>query len=98
MASVQKRTSFTATVLARIKDLRVSGMTSTAAGLVQHKREDEIRVGERSRVLTAVSANLSQLPQAIAPALAFAFGRVRVLDICVWSSSVAALWGPFIYT
>lgn len=74
MARVQKRTSFTAAVLARIKDLRVSGMTSPAAAFVQNEREDEIRVGERSRVLTAVSASLSQLPQAIAPALAFAFG------------------------
>ncbi|KAK1449579.1 hypothetical protein CCUS01_11462 [Colletotrichum cuscutae] len=34
---------------------------------------------ERSRVLIAVSATLSQLPQALAPALAFAFGQ-RVLD------------------
>lgn len=74
MARVQERVSFTSTVLARIKDLRVSGMTKPVATLVQHEREDEIRVGERSRVLTAVSASLSQLPQAIAPALAFAFG------------------------
>lgn len=74
MARVQKRTSFTSTVLGRIKDLRVSGMTSPVTTLVQHEREDEIRVGERSRMVTAVSASLSQLPPAIAPALAFAFG------------------------
>ncbi|KAK3368578.1 ABC transporter [Podospora didyma] len=74
MARVQARTGITAAVLGRIKDLRVSGMTTPAADLVQHEREDEIRVGERSRVLVAVSASMSQLPQAVAPALAFAFG------------------------
>lgn len=74
MARVQKRTSFIATALARIRDLRVSGMAGPVAALVRHEREDEIRVGERSRVLTAVSASLSHHPQAIEPALAFAFG------------------------
>ncbi|KAH8898771.1 P-loop containing nucleoside triphosphate hydrolase protein [Thozetella sp. PMI_491] len=79
MARVQARISFTSTILSRIKDLRVSGMTTPAAKLVQHEREDEIRVGERSRSLIAVSASLSQLPSAVAPALAFAFGP-HVLD------------------
>ena len=79
MASVQARISVTSAVLVHIKDLRISGMTSPAAALVQREREDEIRVGERSRVLIAISASLSQLPQAVAPALAFAFGP-HVLD------------------
>jgi ABC-type multidrug transport system fused ATPase/permease subunit len=79
MARVQARIGVTSAVLAHIKDLRVSGMTSPAATLVQREREDEIRVGERSRVLIAISASLSQLPQAVAPALAFAFGP-HVLD------------------
>ncbi|KAI0127028.1 ABC transporter [Xylariales sp. AK1849] len=79
MASVQARISFTSAVLRNIKDLRVSGMTNPAAALVQREREDEIRVGERSRVLVVVSASLSQLPQAVGPALAFAFGP-HILD------------------
>jgi ABC-type multidrug transport system fused ATPase/permease subunit len=86
MARVQKRTSFTSTVLARIKDFRVSGMTNPVADLVHHEREDEIRVGERSRVLTAVSASLSQLPQAIAPALAFAFGPHAINETRAYTS------------
>ncbi|KAI1375326.1 ABC transporter [Hypoxylon crocopeplum] len=79
MARVQSRIGVTSSVLANIKDLRISGMTIPATALVQHEREDEIRVGERSRMLIAISASLSQLPQAVAPALAFAFGP-RVLD------------------
>lgn len=79
MARVQARIGVTSAVLAHIKDLRVSGMTNPAAALVQREREDEIRVGERFRVLIAISASLSQLPQAVAPALAFAFGP-HVLD------------------
>ena len=74
MARVQARIGATSAVLTHIKDLRVSGMISPAAALMQREREDEIRVGERSRVLIAISASLSQLPQAVAPALAFAFG------------------------
>ncbi|KAK1845566.1 ABC multidrug transporter [Colletotrichum chrysophilum] len=79
MARVQKRIAATSAVLSNIKDLRVSGMIRPAAALVQREREDEIRVGERSRILIAISASSSQLPQAIAPALAFAFGP-KVLD------------------
>lgn len=79
MARVQKRIAATSVVLCNIKDLRVSGMIRPAAALVQREREDEIRVGERSRILIAISASSSQLPQAIAPALAFAFGP-KVLD------------------
>ncbi|KAI8287461.1 ABC transporter FUM19 [Colletotrichum sp. SAR 10_98] len=79
MARVQKRIAATSAVLSDIKDLRVSGMIRPAAALVQREREDEIRVGERSRILIAISASSSQLPQAIAPALAFAFGP-KVLD------------------
>ncbi|KAF4926898.1 ABC transporter FUM19 [Colletotrichum viniferum] len=79
MARVQKRIAFTSAVLSNIKDLRSSGMIRPAAALVQREREDEIRVGERSRILIAISASSGQLPQAIAPALAFAFGP-KVLD------------------
>ncbi|KAI8314363.1 ABC transporter FUM19 [Colletotrichum sp. SAR11_240] len=79
IARVQKRITATSAVLSNIKDLRVSGMIRPAAALVQREREDEIRVGERSRILIAISASSSQLPQAIAPALAFAFGP-NVLD------------------
>lgn len=79
MASVQSRIGVTSSFLSHIKDLRFSGMAGPAAALVQHEREEEIRVGERSRILTATSASLSLLPQAVAPALAFAFGP-RVLD------------------
>ncbi|PVH86961.1 putative ABC multidrug transporter [Cadophora sp. DSE1049] len=78
MARIQKRTGITSFVLAHIKDLRVSGMTSAASTLVKSEREAEIKVGERSRILTAVSASLSQLPQAVAPALLFAFGPHRI--------------------
>lgn len=79
MARVQSRIGVTSSFLSHIKDLRFSGMAGPAAALVQHEREEEIRVGERSRILTATSASLSLLPQAVAPALAFAFGP-RVFD------------------
>ncbi|KAI0975024.1 ABC transporter [Xylaria arbuscula] len=79
MASVQSRISVTSSFLSTLKDLRFSGMARPAAALVQREREDEIRVGERARIVTATSASLSLLPAAVAPALAFAFGP-RVLD------------------
>ncbi|KAI1820838.1 ABC transporter [Xylaria intraflava] len=79
MTHVQSRVGVTSSFLSTLKDLRFSGMAGPAAALVQSEREEEIRVGEKSRTLTATSASLSLLPQAIAPALAFAFGP-RVLD------------------
>ena len=78
MARIQKRTGVTSSVLARIKDLRIYGMTNAATALVKSEREAEIKVGERSRIVTAVSASLSQLPQAVAPALLFAFGPHKI--------------------
>ncbi|KAK0120688.1 hypothetical protein ONS96_010891 [Cadophora gregata f. sp. sojae] len=74
MESVQGRTGLTSAVLGHIKDLRVSGLTNLASKLVKKSREDEIKVGGRSRTIIGISASFSQLPQALAPALAFAFG------------------------
>ncbi|GME48797.1 abc transporter [Neofusicoccum parvum] len=79
MARVQRRVAVTAAVLARVADLRVAGLAPAAQRLVQRERVEEIGEGERARVIVAVSAALSQLPQAVAPALAFAFGP-RALD------------------
>lgn len=79
MARVQRRTGMTSSVLARLKDMRISGMAIPAAAILKEEREDEIKVGEKSRMLVATSASLSQLPMALAPALAFAFGP-HVLD------------------
>lgn len=79
MSRIQKRTGITSNVRAHIKDLRVSEMSTAATGVVKSEREAEMQVGERSRLVTAVSARLSQLPQAVAPALIFAFGP-HVID------------------
>ncbi len=79
MARVQCRIGITSYFLSTLKDLRFSGMINAAASLVQREREEELRAGGRSRTLTATSASLSQLPQAIAPPLAFVFGP-RVLN------------------
>ncbi|KAI4597273.1 hypothetical protein KJ359_004378, partial [Pestalotiopsis sp. 9143b] len=80
MSSVQRRTGVTSQTLAQVKDIRVTGMAVPAGNLVKHEREDEIRVGQRARTLIATSASLSQLPQAISPALTFAFVSSHVLD------------------
>ncbi|ETS75364.1 hypothetical protein PFICI_12308 [Pestalotiopsis fici W106-1] len=79
MANVQQRTGVTSETLSQVKDLRVTGMATPAANLVKHERENEIRIGQKARTLIAISASLSQLPQAISPALTFAFVS-HVLD------------------
>ncbi|KAF3018850.1 hypothetical protein E8E14_006783 [Neopestalotiopsis sp. 37M] len=79
MSSVQKRTGVTSEALSQVKDLRVTGMAVPAGNLVKEERENEIHVGQRARTLIATSASLSQLPQAISPALTFAFVS-HVLD------------------
>lgn len=75
MARVQHRTEATASFLACLKDLRISGLSQPAAANIKRAREDEIALGGgAARTLTALSASLSQVPAALAPALAFAFG------------------------
>jgi len=96
MRLVQKRIGVTSHVLAHVKDLKISGMTGPATDLVQDTRVEEIAKGTNVRTLTGISAALSQVPLAVAPVVAFAFGPMAldVTKVFISLSYLALLTAP----
>ncbi|KAH8662384.1 ABC multidrug transporter [Xylariales sp. PMI_506] len=74
MHYIEKRISVTSSVLSHIKEYRISGLITPVRDFVQAKRVEEIHHGAKSRSLIASSATLSQIPQIVAPVVAFSLG------------------------
>ncbi|RFU73493.1 abc transporter, integral membrane type 1 [Trichoderma arundinaceum] len=72
MALVQKRVGLTATVIASMKTLKISGLSSPVRSFVQKLRVEELVAGVRFRKIFIVAALLGFIPLLISPALTFA--------------------------
>ncbi|KAH7040858.1 P-loop containing nucleoside triphosphate hydrolase protein [Microdochium trichocladiopsis] len=72
MAGVQKRVGLTSTVIAAMKNLKISGLAVPIAEYVQKLRTDELASGSRYRSLGTASAILAYTPITVAPFLTFA--------------------------
>ncbi|KAK2861371.1 hypothetical protein FQN49_004272 [Arthroderma sp. PD_2] len=79
MTAVQKRVGLTATVIASMKNLRISGLTSAVSGYVQKLRVEELAAGSRFRTITVIAALLGFTPLMVSPPLTLAFAQ-RTLD------------------
>ncbi|RDL31764.1 Uncharacterized protein BP5553_09166 [Venustampulla echinocandica] len=79
MAGVQKRVGLTATVIASMKNLKISGLSAAVSDFVQKLRVDELAAGARCRKIFIIAALLGFIPLLIAPPLTFAFTQ-RTLD------------------
>lgn len=75
MAGVQKRVGLTATVIASMKNLKISGLSVPVADFVQRLRVEELAAGARFRRIFILAALLGFTPLLIGPPLAFAFAR-----------------------
>jgi len=73
MAGVQKRVSLTATVIANMKSLKLSGLSGTVSDFVQQLRVEELASGGRFRKITIIAAFLGYVPFLFGPPLTFAF-------------------------
>ncbi|KAJ5375709.1 ABC transporter integral membrane type 1 [Penicillium concentricum] len=73
MAGVQKRVGLTATVIASMKNLKISGLSVAIGDFVQKLRVEELAAGGRFRKIGIIAAVLGFLPLLIGPPLAFAF-------------------------
>ncbi|RAH75408.1 putative ABC multidrug transporter [Aspergillus aculeatinus CBS 121060] len=78
MSGVQKRVGLTATVIASIKALKISGLTGPVAEYVQQLRVDELAAGARYRRIMIIAAIFAFMPQLISPPLTFAFARATL--------------------
>lgn len=80
MAGVQKRVGLTATVIASMKNLKISGLSDAVGDFVQKLRVEELAAGNRFRRILIVAALFSFIPLLISPPLTFAFSQ-RTLDV-----------------
>ncbi|KAI1110785.1 putative ABC multidrug transporter [Nemania sp. NC0429] len=80
MAGNQKRVGLTATVISSMKNLKISGLSTTVRDYVQTLRVRELAAGARFRKITIIAATFGFIPFLISPPLTFAFAQ-RELDV-----------------
>ncbi|RYP55071.1 hypothetical protein DL769_010249 [Monosporascus sp. CRB-8-3] len=90
MAGVQKRVGLTATVIASMKNLKISGLSAAASEFVQKLRVEELAAGSRFRKIGMIAALFGYIPQMVSPPLTFAFAQ-RTLDAARMFTSLAYL-------
>ncbi|KAF5690358.1 major facilitator family transporter [Fusarium denticulatum] len=86
MTGVQKRVGLTATVIAGMKNLKLSGLASTVSSFVQKLRVEELAAGARFRKIFIVAAMLGFTPMLISPPLTLAFTRASLDTSKVFTS------------
>lgn len=79
MAGVQKRVGLTATVIASMKNLKISGLSVAVRDFVQRLRVEELAAGAQFRKIVIIAALFGFTPLLISPPLTFAFTQ-RTLD------------------
>lgn len=90
MAGVQKRVGLTATVIASMKNLKISGLSAAVRDFVQRLRVEELAAGARFRKIAIVAALFGFTPLLISPPLTFAFAQ-RTLDSSTMFTSLSYL-------
>ncbi|RYP06754.1 hypothetical protein DL764_002951 [Monosporascus ibericus] len=90
MAGVQKRVGLTATVIASMKNLKISGLSAAVGDSVQKLRVEELATGSRFRKISIIAALFGFIPLMLSPPLTFAFAQ-RTLDAARMFTSLAYL-------
>ncbi|EED19910.1 ABC multidrug transporter, putative [Talaromyces stipitatus ATCC 10500] len=80
MAGVQKRVGLTATVIANMKNLKISGLSGAVGDFVQRLRVEELASATQFRRILIIAALFGFFPMLISPPLTFAFAQ-RTLDV-----------------
>ncbi|KAJ3492630.1 hypothetical protein NLG97_g5262 [Lecanicillium saksenae] len=75
MAGVEKRVGLTATTVGNMKNLKMSGLSSTIESLVQKLRVDELAAGSLFRQLSVVAAGFGFAPMLLSPPLTLSFAQ-----------------------
>lgn len=86
MSLVQKRVGMTATVIANMKNLKISGLSSSVSTFVQKLRVKELTAGVRYREIYIGAAILGFIPLLISPAVTFAVTQSKLDSSNVFTS------------
>lgn len=89
MTGVQKRVGLTATVIASMKNLKISGLSGAISDLVQKLRVEELAAGGRFRKIVIITAVFAYTPLIMSPPLTFALtqrtlGASRIFTSLSW--------------
>ena len=79
MSRVQKRVGVTATVIANMKSLKMSGLTASISNILQKLRVEELAAGSQFRKVSIAAAVFGYMPMLLSPVLTFAFAH-QTLD------------------
>ncbi|KAF2489056.1 P-loop containing nucleoside triphosphate hydrolase protein [Lophium mytilinum] len=90
MTGVQKRVGLTATVIANMKNLKISGLSAAISSFVQRLRVEELAAGARFRKVFITAALFGYIPELISPPLTFAFTQ-QTLDASTMFTCLAFL-------
>lgn len=86
MSLVQKRVALIATDIASMKNLKISGLSSSVSIFVQKLRVQELAAGVLYRQVYIGAALLGFIPLLISPALTFAFSQSKLSSSSVFTS------------
>ncbi|KAG4218515.1 hypothetical protein PC116_g33005, partial [Phytophthora cactorum] len=75
MVGVQKRVGMTATVIASMKNLKISGLTEAVGDFIQQLRMEQLAAGSRFRKIGIIAALFGFIPLLLGPPLTFAFAQ-----------------------
>jgi ABC-type multidrug transport system fused ATPase/permease subunit len=90
MAKVQKRVGLTATVIANMKNLKLSGLSVVINDFVQNMRIEELAAGAWFRTVFILAAGFAFSALLFSPPLTFAFAQ-RTLDVASMFTSLSFL-------
>ncbi|KAI7783325.1 hypothetical protein LA080_012080 [Diaporthe eres] len=90
MAGVQKRVGLTATVIASMKNVKISGLSDAVRDFVQKLRVEELAAGARFLKIAIIAALFGFTPLLISPPLTFAFAQ-KTLDASTMFTSLSYL-------
>lgn len=71
MQKIEARVGMTANVIANMKNLRISGLALPIQRIIQSQRLDELRVGQRFRMVLCWSVVLAHAPYYLSPVFTF---------------------------
>ncbi|KAK4445746.1 P-loop containing nucleoside triphosphate hydrolase protein [Podospora aff. communis PSN243] len=96
METIQRRVGLTSSVIGQMKQLKISGLASPVEESIQTMREEELKAGNRFRVLLAAAAVCAFAPACIAPIVTFGITNATLDIVTIFTSLayIVLLTGP----
>ncbi|KAJ5783587.1 ABC multidrug transporter [Penicillium psychrosexuale] len=86
MSGIQKRVGLTATVIASMKSVKISGLTTAVGDYIQQLRVDELAAGARFRQIFMIAAAFAFMSQLINPPVTFAITSRKLDSTTIFTS------------